>query len=170
MRARGTLVEMADRWTPPALGRRGEGWVVLQFVALGLVAVAGWLGDPWPEGADGFPSGAGVALLVAGAGLAIAGVRTLGSSLTPYPKPGEGATMREHGSYRFVRHPIYGGLLLGSLGWACLASPLALVPVMLLAAVFAGKSIREEAWLAERYPGYLGYRERVRRRFVPFVW
>jgi protein-S-isoprenylcysteine O-methyltransferase Ste14 len=161
---------MSDRWTPPALGARGEGWVALQFVVLGLIVVAGSVGGPWPAVAEPVLRVTGAALLVVGAALALAGMRTLGASLTPYPKPGDEATMREHGSYRLVRHPIYGGLLLGGLGWACLTSPLALVPVVLLAAVFAGKSAREEAWLDERYPGYPGYRARVRRRFVPFVW
>jgi len=42
--------------------------------------------------------------------------------------------------------------------------------VALLALVFWGKSIREETWLDERYPGYGAYRERVRHRFVPYVW
>lgn len=161
---------MSDRWTPPALGARGEGWVALQFLVLGLIVVAGSVGGPWPGAAEPALRIIGVALLVGGVVLALAGMRTLGPSLTPYPKPGDEATMREHGSYRLVRHPIYGGLLLGGLGWACLTSPLALAPVVVLAAVFAGKSAREEAWLAERYPAYPGYRARVRRRFVPFVW
>lgn len=161
---------MPDRWTPPALGSRGEGWVALQFLVLGLIVVAGGVGRPWPGAVESALRVTGAALLIGGAALALTGMRTLGSSLTPYPKPGDEATMREHGSYRLVRHPIYGGLLLGGLGWACLTSALALVPAGLLAAVFAGKSAREEAWLEERYPGYPGYRTRVRRRFVPFVW
>jgi protein-S-isoprenylcysteine O-methyltransferase Ste14 len=155
---------------PPALGPRGEGWVALQLVVLALVVVAGWSGYPWPDGAAQVLRVVGAVLLIAGLALSVAGMRTLGASLTPYPRPGEDAEMREHGSYRLVRHPIYGGLLLGSVGWSCLTSPLALLPALLLAAVFVGKSIREEAWLTERYPGYEVYRERVPRRFVPFVW
>jgi protein-S-isoprenylcysteine O-methyltransferase Ste14 len=54
-------------------------------------------------------------------------------------------------------------------GWALVTSPAALVPAALLAVVLWGKSVREEAWLDERYPGYAGYRRRVPRRFIPFV-
>jgi protein-S-isoprenylcysteine O-methyltransferase Ste14 len=161
---------MSGRWEPPALGRRGEGWVALQAVAIGVAVVAGRWGGPWPTGAEPVAGPVGVVLLLGGIVLAVAGMGALGSSLTPYPAPGEGATLREHGSYRLVRHPIYGGLLLATLGWALLTSPWALIGPLILGIVFAGKSMREEAWLAERYPGYEAYRARVRRRFVPFVW
>ena len=32
------------------------------------------------------------------------------------------------------------------------------------------KRRREEAWLSERYAGYVDYRRSVRRQFIPFVW
>jgi protein-S-isoprenylcysteine O-methyltransferase Ste14 len=161
---------MTTGWMPPALGRRGEGWVVLQVVVLGLIVVAGRVGDPWADRIAGALTVVGLALVVVGPGLAIAGMRHLGPALTPYPKPGDGAELREHGSYRLVRHPIYGGLLVGGTGWALVTSPLTLLPVAALAAVFWGKATREEAWLDERYEGYAAYRARVRHRFVPFVW
>lgn len=135
-----------------------------------LIVVAGRLGAAWPSGSVDVLRVAGYVLLALGLGLSVTGMSHLGPALTPYPKPGEGAELREHGSYRLVRHPIYGGLLVGGVGWSLVTSPLALVPVALLALVFWGKSIREETWLDERYPGYGAYRERVRHRFVPYVW
>lgn len=155
---------------PPALGRRGEGWVVLQVLVIALAVVAGRVGAAWPAGSAGVLRTAGFVLMVLGLGVSVTGMRHLGPALTPYPKPGEEAELRVHGSYRFVRHPIYGGLLLAGVGWSLVTSPLVLVAVGLLALVFWGKTIREEAWLDERYPGYGAYRERVRHRFWPFVW
>ncbi len=155
---------------PPALGRRGEGWVVLQVLVIVLIAVAGRLGGAWPSGSVDVTRIVGYVLLALGLGLSVTGMRHLGPALTPYPKPGEDAELREHGSYRLVRHPIYGGLLVAAVGWSFVTSPLALVAVALLALVFWGKSIREETWLDERYLGYGAYRERVRHRFVPYVW
>jgi protein-S-isoprenylcysteine O-methyltransferase Ste14 len=38
-----------------------------------------------------------------------------------------------------------------------------------LALVFWLKSIREEAWLAGRYPDYAAYRQATRRRFIPWI-
>lgn len=161
---------MTARKVPPALGARGGGWVILQFVVLGAAFAAGIAGPEWPAGASAWLMIGGSALVLVGIVLAAAGMRHLGSSITPFPRPGDEAELREHGSYRLVRHPIYGGLLLATLGWALATSPVALVPAVVLGLVFLGKSSREEAWLAERYDGYVDYRARVPKRFVPFVW
>jgi protein-S-isoprenylcysteine O-methyltransferase Ste14 len=154
----------------PALGPRGEGWVALQTVVLVAAGVAGIIGAPWAMGARTALLVAGVAVAVGGGTLGAAGIRHLGSSLTAFPMPVDGASMRDAGPYRLVRHPIYGGLLLVTLGWAAATSPVALAPAAALGAIFEGKRRREEAWLAQRHPGYVDYMRRVRHRFVPFVW
>lgn len=152
------------------LGTKGEGWVAMQVILLLAVAGVSFLGSDWPPSWRSPLRVTGSAALVAGAVLAVIGARSLGAALTPLPRPREAATLRESGIYRFVRHPIYGGLVLLVLGVSLLSSPWALVPSALLALVLVGKSVREERWLAERYSGYTAYRERVRRRFLPFVW
>ena len=154
----------------PALGPRGEGWVVLQLAALLAAGVAGVVGPPWPSRATTALRVAGLILAVAGGALGAAGIRHLGDSVTPFPKPSEGSSLRLAGAYGLVRHPIYGGLVLVTLGWSLLTSPVALVPTAALAAVFEGKRRREEAWLRDRHPGYRDYERKVRRRFVPFLW
>lgn len=77
--------------------------------------------------------------------------------------------MREHGAYRLVRHPIYGGAILVATGWLMAGTPLALVPTALLVALLEMKSWRKEAWLVDRYTGYEAYRRRVRWWFVPGI-
>jgi protein-S-isoprenylcysteine O-methyltransferase Ste14 len=153
----------------PSLGRRGEGWVVLQFVALAGIGVAGVVGAPWPEGAQPELRLLGVALVVAGAALGALAVRKLGSSLTPYPYPLDGVELRRDGVYARARHPIYGALLLVGAGWVACTSAWATAPWFCLLAVLLAKSAREEEWLTERDKGYASYRAAVRRRFVPFV-
>jgi protein-S-isoprenylcysteine O-methyltransferase Ste14 len=140
------------------------------MVVLGLALLAGVVGAPWPRSARPWLTAAGLAFAVAGGALSIAGIRHLGASITPYPMPSERAEMREHGAYRVVRHPIYGGLLLVAVGWAALTSPLAVAGAVALGLVFRGKSAREERWLVERYPSYEEYRARVRHRLIPLVW
>jgi protein-S-isoprenylcysteine O-methyltransferase Ste14 len=153
----------------PSLGRRGEGWVIAQAVAIVAILVTGIAGPAWPDTVDAFLIPVGIALAGAGIALLVAGIASLGNSVSPYPRPHEGSDLRDRGAYRFVRHPIYGGLLLTGLGWAVIASPVALVPVAALALVFELKARVEESMLSERFPGYAAYRSRVRWRFVPGI-
>lgn len=142
----------------------------MQFVVLALIALSGLIGDGWASEIRGVLWAVGVTGVLAGGVLGILGARALGPSLTPLPKPAEGASMREAGPYRLVRHPIYGGVLLAALGFALVTSPVAVPPTVVLGLVFLAKSLREEAWLAERYETYVAYRQRVRHRFLPHLW
>ena len=154
----------------PALGPRGEGWVLIQAVLLALLVLGGVVGPRWPVPWDARFRALGLGLGVVGAVLFLGGVTRLGGQLTPYPKPVDGGELREAGLYGLARHPIYGGVLLLALGWSLASSPLALLPAALLAGLFEAKSRREESWLVEHHPGYEDYRRRVRRRFIPYLW
>jgi protein-S-isoprenylcysteine O-methyltransferase Ste14 len=112
----------------------------------------------------------GALSIVAGLGLAVAAGARLGRSLTPLPVPvTEGALVRE-GVYRHARHPIYGGVLLASVGWTVATGSWAsLAATAALWMTFEAKSRFEERWLARRYPGYEAY-ARGTRRFLPFLY
>lgn len=159
----------------PALGPRGEGWVALQLVCFGLLAAAIYAG-PHDQGAD--PAATGTRQLV-GYLIGVIGAAMLGSglaelrrarALTALPHPRADAELVERGAYRLVRHPIYGGLILATLGLAVI-TPWAptFLAVALLATVLDLKRRREEVWLAERYPGYAAYRART-RALIPFLY
>lgn len=156
----------------PSLGPRGEGWVAIQLGLLAAIAGAGPLSGSLGGGAGSGPIGvaaavAGVAMLLAGAALAVRGTIDLREALTPMPFPRAVAPLVEDGIYARVRHPIYGGLIVGAVGWAALWwSSTALVLAGGLAVFFLLKSTREEAWLVERFPGYPAYRRRT-HRFLP---
>lgn len=154
----------------PDLGPRGEGWFLVQVVILGAIALAGLAGPAW-SGPPRVISVVAGALLVGGGGLLAArGVVDLGANLTVFPKPREGAPLVDTGAYRLVRHPIYGGLILGALGWGLvMASSVALAGAVVLAVFFDLKSRREEIWLAEQFDGYDRYRDRT-RRLLPWLY
>jgi protein-S-isoprenylcysteine O-methyltransferase Ste14 len=158
------------RREPPALGPRGEGWVAIQIALLLLLVAAGALGPQWPDALERPLLAAAFVVGIPGAVLFLGGALRLGAQLTPYPRPVPGGSLRDGGVYALVRHPIYGGVLLLALAWSLATSWLALGPTVLLAVLFALKSRREELWLAEHHEGYAAYRERVRRRFIPWVW
>jgi protein-S-isoprenylcysteine O-methyltransferase Ste14 len=154
---------------PPALGRRGGGWVVLQSIVIAAAAACTVVGPGWPHGGEPWLRIPGFVLEAAGAGMLIAGSITLGRSLTALPRPRDGSTLRTRGIYAHARHPVYGGLLIAGIGLTLHRSPLVLAPTAVLALVFWLKSIREEQWLTERYPDYPAYRRATPRRFIPWI-
>lgn len=153
----------------PALGRRGEGWVVLQSIVIGAAALCAAVGPHWPHAGEPWLRIAGFALEGAGAAMFIVSRVTLGSSFTPLPRPRTRSTLRRTGIYARARHPVYGGLLLAGIGLSLHRSALVLAPTAILAIVFWLKSIREEAWLVERYPDYPAYKQTTAHRFIPWI-
>src|SRR6266540_6715299 len=154
----------------PALGPRGEGWVVIQATLVVGMVGAGLVGARWPESLRVPAQVIAIISGPAGLWLAASAVGTLGRSVSPFPKPPATSELKESGVYALVRHPIYGGILLLSLAWSLALSPWALIPTGALAIALVFKSRLEERWLIDRHPAYAGYRERVRRRFVPYLW
>jgi protein-S-isoprenylcysteine O-methyltransferase Ste14 len=154
----------------PDLGPRGEGWVAIQVVLFGLLALAGLAGPAWGEPwlAAGRVAGAGLIVLgLAVIGLGLAGLR---ENLTAVPRPVEGGRLVDTGVYGLVRHPIYTGIITAAVGWGLLAaSPAALAVAAGIGVFFDLKSRREEAWLLAAYPAYAGYRAQV-RKLIPFVY
>ena len=157
----------------PALGPRGEGWVLLQVALILLIAILGALALPaaieewlssWPFVVQG------ALLVVIGGWAVIQAARRLGDSLTAMPRPRDDASLVQDGIYARVRHPMYAGIMGLGLGWALVTLSLgALVVALVLAMVLDLKARREEGWLAERYPGYPEYRSRT-HRFIRGVY
>jgi Putative protein-S-isoprenylcysteine methyltransferase len=157
----------------PALGPRGEGWVVAQLVLFSVIAAAG-LRDLWghESGSSWGPvaSLSGVAAIVVGGLVAGRGAWDLRASFSPFPRPVAGAPFIESGAYRQIRHPIYSGLVLGAMGWGTMTgSIVAIGTAGLLFLLFAGKSRREEAWLSAVHPEYGAYQRRT-KRLIPWIY
>jgi protein-S-isoprenylcysteine O-methyltransferase Ste14 len=154
----------------PDLGRRGEGWFLLQLVIFAAIAAAGLAGPAWSGWPGALSIALGCVLVLCGAVLSVRGVVDLRENLTPFPKPLPDARLVETGAYSLVRHPIYGGLILGAFGWGLVtASPLALAGALVLLGFFDLKSRREEKWLADQFAGYDEYRTRT-RRLLPWLY
>lgn len=150
------------------MGKRGEMWVAVQAILLLLVLVAPPAGGPWPY-ADQFHVAGWICLL---AGTVTLGwsAWNLGRSLTPFPKPVTDGQLVTGGAYRFVRHPIYFGVLIIVLGFALVTmNPFRIMLTVVLFVFFDQKARREEQWLEEKYPGYAAYRKRV-RKLIPWIY
>lgn len=150
------------------MGKRGESWVAVQAVLLLLLFIAPPMGGPWPY-PDGFRL-VGWACIAVGTMTLGWSAWNLGRSLTPFPRPVDDGRLVTTGAYRFVRHPIYSGVLVIALGLALLTmSPLRLAIAGVLFVFFNLKARREERWLEEKYADYAAYRKRV-KRFIPWIY
>src|SRR3990172_8995734 len=134
---------------PPALGPRGEGWVIVQVILFGAIGLAGLAAaGQWTGPAVTASLVAGSLFIGAGGLLATAGLTGLpgGDALTAVPYPREAARLVESGPYRLVRHPIYGGIVIAAIGWGLVrASTPALARAAILLAFFYLKRRPQEA-------------------------
>ena len=153
-----------------AFGARGGWWVVAQVPVLfgalliPLASGAGALGFTGPAQWLGF------ALTAAGGVVTLLGLVTLGDALSPFPRPRDGSTLKQHGIYKLVRHPVYSGVIIGSIGWALWWGSVAGVAYgVVVIAFFDRKAAREEAWLREHHAGYEAYARRV-KKFLPGIY
>jgi protein-S-isoprenylcysteine O-methyltransferase Ste14 len=150
----------------PSARERRTAWLLVlgQFVLLALIVLlprgAAWTLPVAVSRAAEVAAGMGIVLMV------IAGT-ALGRGLTAAPLPNSHAELRTGGLYRFVRHPIYSGLLLFAVALALTSGSLwttaACVALVLL---INAKARWEERHLAHRFPEYADYAART-PRFIP---
>jgi protein-S-isoprenylcysteine O-methyltransferase Ste14 len=113
---------------------------------------------------------AGAAVTGLGAALIVWGFISLGDALTPFPRPLDKVALRRQGAYRLMRHPIYTGVILASLGWTLWwLCGIGALPVLALAIFFDRKAAHEEIWLRAKYRDYGDYARRV-KKFIPGVY
>jgi protein-S-isoprenylcysteine O-methyltransferase Ste14 len=136
---------------------KGRNFVSGQFVLLALIVF-------WPEQKGGwglldFPATiAGVLLTAVGLAMLLLAIVGLGRSLTASPIPKDDAVLVRRGFYKFMRHPIYTGLMAFALGVGLDAGP---APHMLfvlgLFTLLYFKARWEETLLLVKYPEYKSY-------------
>jgi protein-S-isoprenylcysteine O-methyltransferase Ste14 len=152
---------------------RGVAGLMSIFLPVALLVVAG-LGErfAWPPALP-------TAVRISGAVIAVLGylftlwalaANTFFSNVMRIQEE-RGHRVVSDGPYRFVRHPGYAGFLVFWVGTALMLGSLwSLIPVALLAAATAHRSLREEETLREGLVGYVDYADRVRFRLVPGIW
>jgi len=113
----------------------------------------------------------GTALVVMGLGFTVWARLVLGRNWSGTVTIKKDHELVQAGPYRWVRHPIYTGLLLAFFGTAlALGEWRGLLACCLALAAFVIKLRIEERWMTELFgPAYLHYQKRV-RRLVPLVW
>jgi protein-S-isoprenylcysteine O-methyltransferase Ste14 len=91
----------------------------------------------------------------------------LNKNLSPFPTPKSNSALIKYGLYKYIRHPIYTGLLFLFFGYAVYSESLyRLVVSLLLLVLLHIKSRYEEQQLKERFLEYESY-QTYTGRFLP---
>ncbi len=131
------------------------------FVAYG-VALALSPSEEW-----GFWRWLGVPMIAGATILLMPSLWAHGRKLTPLPEPNPQLGLIQTGVYAFIRHPMYLGLMLLTLGLAIFSMKRGALGVALALVVFFNlKAREEERRLLQRYPEYADYMRRT-GRFLP---
>jgi len=166
---------ITTRQRPMTKGQQG----ISPAVLVGVIIVAVIYFEPhfrahlqfralWPGYA--LAEGAGFLLELLGLALALWARCCLGSFWSSAAVMREGHRVVDTGPYRLVRHPIYSGILLASLGTFLIAgSTLSLAILAATAVIFGWKIQAEERLLTtELGEDYVNYRRRT-RRLIPWL-
>ena len=112
----------------------------------------------------------GIAMLVTGLSFAIWARWHLGSNWSGTVTLKDDHTLVRTGPYRYVRHPIYSGLLLGVCGTAVVIGEWrGIIALGLVLAAVVYKSRIEERRMRETFPEYEAYR-RETAALIPFLY
>jgi protein-S-isoprenylcysteine O-methyltransferase Ste14 len=138
-------------------------YVVIQFILLlcyFLVFNERAGGTPlWMQIMSGF-------MVLAGTVLVILPVLQLNKFISVFPTPVNGAQLVTNGAFKYVRHPIYAGIILGGAGLALMMNNfIQLVIVLLLYLLFEVKSDYEEQQLSKVFSDYETYKNRTHKFF-----
>lgn len=148
------------------MSRSATGWIFVAMQAvllIGLVLLPGR--DDWPT--PGWLTALGFGAIAAGLVLVGVAALGLGTALTPTPVPRESGQLATDGLYRYMRHPIYTGVLLIVIGLTVRSgSWITLVVAAITFVFFNTKAAWEEARLTERYSEYPAYAAAT-PRFMP---
>ncbi|HET7118305.1 MAG TPA: isoprenylcysteine carboxylmethyltransferase family protein [Hanamia sp.] len=111
----------------------------------------------------------GIFFSVAGIFISLASVVTLNKNLSPFPTPKPGAELAQSGIYKYVRHPIYSGILFFEFGFSMYSeNTLRLLIFFTLLILFRFKAAFEEKLLQNKFSNYTTYKKTT-GMFLPRV-
>jgi protein-S-isoprenylcysteine O-methyltransferase Ste14 len=112
----------------------------------------------------------GVALSALGIAFAIWARVHLGRDWSGIPSMKEGHELVTSGPYRFVRHPIYTGILLAIFGSALVGGVFWIIVFIVSCVTFLYRIPVEEGFMMQLFPNtYPDYKKRT-KALIPFVW
>jgi len=100
----------------------------------------------------------GLLISVLGVLMMFSSVIALNRSLSAFPTPKQNAELVRTGLYKYIRHPIYTGILLFCVGYSLFSeNTLRFIVFILLMILFRFKAGYEESLLRKKFSGYIDY-------------
>ena len=111
----------------------------------------------------------GIVLTAIGFIVTLLSILQLNKNLSPFPTPKTNSELVQYGLYRYIRHPIYTGILFLAFGISLLSLSLyRLLITLVLLVLFYYKSNYEEEQLQKKFPAYDSYKKSA-GRFLPII-
>jgi protein-S-isoprenylcysteine O-methyltransferase Ste14 len=151
------------RWTQFAGIRLVAIIVILLLLHLRAFKSNGVTSNPWLQGI-------GTAIFVMGLALAVWARVYLGRNWGMPMSRKADPELVTTGPYRTVRHPIYSGIILALIGTTIAVSVYWLAAVVFAGAYFSFSAVREERYMAERFPNAYPEYKRSTKMLIPHVF
>ena len=104
--------------------------------------------------------------VVLGLLIVVFGILSLNVNFSPFPSPRSNASLISHGIYKYIRHPVYSGIVVALFAYALFSfSAFRMFITTGLMVVFYFKTNLEEKLLRERFADYKDYMKRTGRFF-----
>lgn len=108
----------------------------------------------------------GLTFSIMGIALVVISSITLKQNLTPFPSPKDNSTLITSGVYKYIRHPIYTGILFTIAGYGVYSeNTLRLLVFITLLLLFISKLSFEETLLMKKFPEYKVYKTQTAALF-----
>ena len=102
----------------------------------------------------------GLFLSVAGIIISLASVLALNKNLSAFPTPKQSAKLIQSGIYKYIRHPIYSGILFFTFGFSMYSeNTLRFLIFFMLLILFRFKAVYEEKLLQDKFSNYAAYKK-----------
>ncbi|MGO9119255.1 MAG: methyltransferase [Desulfomonilaceae bacterium] len=154
--------------------RRGEdlkpityGYVTLALLSLIVAPIEAAY---WPSDVSIPQQIIGAVLGLGGLALGLLSFKALGRNFRVFGAPRRSGTLITGGIYRYIRHPMYIGVILAVGGYVLAFGSLFAIPLWLGVTVFyVVKSVKEERLLMDKFPEYEEYRKKT-WKLIPYIY
>jgi len=139
-------------------------YVVIQFILFSVYILdVNFLQFTLPEFLNMFS----IIIAIIGCFIIIIAMLQLNKNLSPFPTPKSNSQLIQSGLYKYIRHPIYTGILFLLFGYGIyLNSSFKILVTISLYVLFYYKTSYEEQRLHLKFSGYLEYKNKT-GRFLP---